>query len=241
LRIAHLELAHVTRLTTMGELAASIAHEVNQPLGAMVTTAEACLRWLDRTPPDLREIRDAMASIVRDGHRGSEVIARVRALLKKEPHAMTPLDINAVVREIVSLVEPNLRGATLEFDLADGLPRVFGDRVLIQQVLLNLVLNAVEAMKAVVDRPRLLGIRTKACEQGGIVVAVEDAGVGIGPGQTEQIFTAFYTTKSDGLGLGLPLSRSVIEDHGGKLWMEPNEIHGVTFWFTLPKNGKTSA
>lgn len=241
LRFAHLELAHVTRLTTVGELAASIAHEVNQPLGAMVTSAAACLRWLDKTPPDLQEIRDAMASIVRDGHRGSEVIARVRALLKKEPHAKTPLDINAVVQEIVSLVEPSLRGAALELGLSDALPHVLGDRVLIQQVLLNLILNAVEAMKAVVDRPRFLGIRTEASQQGGIVVAVEDAGVGIGPERTDQVFAAFYTTKSDGLGLGLPLSRSVIEDHGGRLWVEPNEIHGVTFRFTLPENGRTAA
>lgn len=237
LRLSHLELAHVTRLATLGELAASIAHEVNQPLGAVVTSADACLRWLDKSPPNLKEIREAISSIVRDGHRGSEVIARVRALLKKEPHAKTLLDINVVVREIVNLVEPNLRGTTVELTLPEGLPHILGDRVLIQQVLLNLIFNAVDAMKVVTDRPRYLGIRTDYSQEGEILVAVKDVGIGIGPEQANHIFTAFYTTKSDGLGLGLPLCRSVIEDHGGKLWLEANEGHGVTFWFTLPDNG----
>lgn len=234
LRLAHLELAHVTRLTTMGELAASIAHEVNQPLGAIVTNADTCLRWLDRGSPDLKEIRAAISSIVRDGHRGSEVIARVRALLKKNPPEKVLLDINAVVREIVGMVEPNLRSAVLEFGLTENLPFVFGDRVLIQQVLLNLILNAIDAMKSVTDRPCLLGIRTEAHDEGGVAVSVEDAGAGILPEQMDRIFTAFCTTKSGGLGLGLSLSRSIIEDHGGRLWFVPNETHGVTFRFTLP-------
>ena len=189
LRVDHVELAHVTRLATIGELAASLAHEVNQPLGAVVTSAEACLRWLDRDPPHLPEAREAIASIVRDGHRGSEVVARVRALLKKESQAKTWLNINVVVRDIVSLLEPNLRGASVEFVLAEGLPQVYGDRVLIQQVLLNLILNAVEAMGEVTDRPRYLGIRTEVSAEDGLVVAVEDVGVGVPPEQRDRIFT----------------------------------------------------
>jgi C4-dicarboxylate-specific signal transduction histidine kinase len=239
LRVDHLELAHVTRLATIGELAASIAHEVNQPLGAIVTSAEACLRWLNRDPPHLSEAREAISSIVRDGHRGSEVIARVRGLLKKESQAKMLLTINVVVLEIVSLLEPNLRGVSVEYALAEGLPQLHGDRVLLQQVLLNLILNALDAMETVTDRQRFLSIRTELSGEA-IVVAVEDAGTGIDPEQRDRIFTAFYTTKSDGLGLGLPLSRSVIEDHGGRLWLEPNALHGVTFRFTLPANGKTT-
>ncbi|HSI85924.1 MAG: PAS domain-containing protein [Candidatus Methylacidiphilales bacterium] len=238
LRLAHMELAHVTRLTTIGELTASIAHEVNQPLGAVVTNADACLRWLNRESPNLNEIREAISSIIRDGHRGSEVIARVRALLKKAPPEKQRLDINTVIREIVAMVEPNLCGATLEFALTDGLPLVLGDRVLIQQVLLNLILNAVEAMKLVTGRPRLLGICTKARDEGGVWVRVTDAGEGIKREHLDRVFTAFYTTKSDGLGLGLSLSRSIIEDHGGRLWVTSNETHGVTFQFTLPEKLK---
>ena len=198
-----------------------------------MTSAEACLRWLDRDPPDWSEAREAISSIVRDGHRGSQVIARVRALLKKESQAKTRVDVNALVREIVNLLEPNLRGVSLEFGLQERLPLVLGDRVLIQQILLNLILNALDAMRTVTDRARFLGIRTQFSAES-IVVSVEDAGVGIVPEHRDRVFTAFYTTKSDGLGLGLPLSRSVIEDHGGKLWLEPNHLHGVTFRFTLP-------
>jgi signal transduction histidine kinase len=230
------ELGRVARVTTMGELAASIAHEVNQPLAAVVTNGNACLRWLSADPPNLDEARTAVSRIVRDGNRAGDVIARIRALLRKGEPVARPVDINEIIREMVALTrsEVHRRGASLQTDLATHLPTALGDRVRLQQLLLNLVLNALDAMSAVTDRPRLVRIRTNATEPKWILVAVEDAGVGLDPEQVARLFDAFYTTKPEGLGMGLSISRSIVEAHSGRLWATPNEGPGATFQFTLP-------
>jgi len=234
LRKAQANLAHVTRLTTVGELTASIAHEVNQPLAAVVMNANTCLRWLDRHPPDLDEARAATRRIVRDGNRGSDIIARIRGMLKKEPPTRTRLNVNDVVHETIALARMDLHGAVLQTDLAEPLPEVTADRVQLQQVLLNLTVNAIDAMKPVTDRPRELLIRTRKHDEGAVLVAVQDSGVGLDSKQMEQIFETFYTTKPEGLGMGLAICRSIIEGHGGRLWAQPNKKHGATFQFTLP-------
>ena len=234
LRKAEANLARATRLTTMGELAASIAHEVNQPLAAIVTNAEACLRWLDRQSPDLDEARDAVQEIIRDANRGSDVIARIRRSLKKEPPSRMRLNINEIVRETIALARVDLQGTAVQTELAGRLPDVSADRVLLQQVLLNLTVNAIDAMKPVTDRPRLLRIRTEDHEGPAIQVSVQDSGVGLNLKQLDQIFEPFYTTKTDGLGMGLSVCRSIVEDYGGRLWAEPSPGTGATFQFTLP-------
>jgi len=237
LRQEQLKLAHVARLTTVGELTASIAHEVNQPLAAVVLNGNACLRWLDREVPDLNEARDAVRRIIRDGNRGSEVIARIRALLKREPPQKLSLDVNQVIQETLALARVDLQGAALQVELTDSLPKVTADRVQLQQVLLNLTVNAIDAMKPVTDRPRVLRVLTKRQgDQGdqGVVVVVQDTGVGLDAKLREQVFETFHTTKPDGLGMGLSICRSIIEGHGGRLWAESPEGPGARFQFTLP-------
>ena len=231
---AQANLARIARLTTMGELTASIAHEVNQPLAAVVTNANACLRWLDRASPDLDEARDAIRRIIRDGNRGSEVIARIRAILNKEPKAKEKLDINDVVRETIALTRVYLQGASLQTELSPALPGVLADRVQLQQVLLNLMVNAIDAMKTVTDRPRILRLQTKSIEGGDILVVVQDSGIGLDQKLMDQLFEVFYTTKPQGMGMGLAISRSIIDGHGGRLWAEANDGPGATFKFTLP-------
>ena len=231
---AQAHLNHITHLTMMGELAASIAHEVNQPLAAVVTNANASLRWLKREPPDLSEAREAVQRIIRDGNRGSDVIARIRALLKKEPPASVRLQINEVIHEIIALTQNRLRGITLRTELAEKLPPVPADRVHLQQVLLNLMTNAVDAMKPVTDRPRILHIQTRLQAPGAVLVTVRDSGLGVDPKNIEHLFDPFYTTKPQGLGMGLSISRSIVEAHGGRLWVEPGGGPGATFRFTLP-------
>jgi len=233
---AQVELAHVTRITTMGELTASIAHEVNQPLAAVVTNGNACLRWLAADPPNFDEARDAVRRIVRDGNRASDVIARIRSLVKKSGSVAARLDMNSTVREILALTQSEVdrRGASLQTDLAADLPAVTGDRVQLQQVLLNLIINALDAMSALTDRPRVIRVRTRATESKSILVAVEDSGVGLDPEQAARLFDAFYTTKVEGLGMGLSISRSIVEAHGGRLWATANQGPGATFQFTLP-------
>jgi signal transduction histidine kinase len=230
------ELARVARVTAMGELTASIAHEVNQPLAAVVTNGNASLRWLANEPPNFDEARQALRNIVRDGNRASDVIARIRAVLKKSEPAAGRLDLNEIIREIVALTQGEVerRGASLRTDLAANLPAVMGDRVRLQQVLLNLVINALDAMNDVMDRPRAIEVRTRAQEPKSILIAVEDSGIGLGPEKGSRLFDAFYTTKPDGLGMGLSISRSIVEEHGGRLWAAPNEGRGATFQFTLP-------
>ena len=236
LRKAQGELAHVTRVMTMGELAASIAHEVNQPLTGVLTNGQACLRWLARHPPDFAEVREAVRRMLRDGSRASDVMARIRTLLRKADPQKTRLAINDVIGEVVSLAESEVRRhqVLLKTELATDLPPVLADRIQLQQVLLNLTLNGMEAMQTVTDRPRELIIRSQIEERVAIRIAVQDAGVGLDPQDLDRIFTAFVTTKPEGLGMGLAISRSIIESHGGRLWATPNAGPGATVQFTLP-------
>jgi len=238
LRKAQADLARVTRAMTMGELAASIAHEVNQPIAGVVTNANACLRWLARDTPDLGEAREAVRRIVRDGNRASEVIGRIRALVGKTGTAKERLDLNGAIREAIALVQGEVRRArvALRTELAGELPPVLGDRVQLQQVVFNLITNGIEAMSAVADRSRELIIRTTRGDDGDVRIAVQDSGVGLDAETAKRIFDAFYTTKSGGMGMGLSISRSIVEDHGGRLWAVPNDGPGATFQFTLSKH-----
>jgi len=237
LQEAQAELAHVTRVMTLGELTASIAHEVNQPLAAIVADANASLHWLAASPPDLGSVREALDAIVKDGHRASEVIQRIRQLATKTSPQKARLDMNDVIRDVVPLIGSEMRSheVSLRIDLAPALPPVLADRVQLQQVLINLVMNGIEAMASIDGRSRELVIRSQPGDDDHVVVAVQDAGVGIDAQKTDQLFSAFYTTKPDGMGMGLSISRSIIEAHGGRLWATPNPDHGATFHFALPK------
>ena len=235
LQAVQAELAHVTRVMTLGELAASIAHEVNQPLAAVVADATASLNWLASVPPDLDRVRDALDAIVTDAHRAGEVIQRIRQLATKSVPRKDWLDVNSIVRDVEPLLRAELRRheVALELDLAPGLPPVLGDRVQLQQVLLNLVMNGIEAMATVTDRPRELLIRSHPHEDAQVRVAVQDTGVGIDPNDLDQLFSAFFTTKPAGMGMGLSICRSIVDAHGGRLWATPNAGHGATFHFAL--------
>jgi C4-dicarboxylate-specific signal transduction histidine kinase len=234
------ELARVSRVTTMGELTASIAHEVNQPLAAVVTNGNACLRWLAAEPPNFGEVREGLQRIVRDGKRASDVIARIRAVLNKSEPFADRLDINEIIHEMAALTQGEVerRGATLRQEPGSDLPKLTGDRVQLQQLLLNLVINALDAMSGVTDRPREVSIRSSSPDGKSVLVAVEDSGIGLDPGQRTRLFDAFYTTKPDGLGMGLSISRSIVEAHGGRLWATQNEGPGATFQFSLPARGE---
>jgi signal transduction histidine kinase len=220
----------------MGELAASIAHEVNQPLAGIATNANACLRWLAGESPNLNEAREAVRRIIRDGNRAGEVISRMRALFKKARTAKERLDINEAVEEVVILTQSEMRRnkVALRMELAADLPSVMGDRVQLQQVVVNLILNAIEAMSTLEDRERDLVITTQRGEADEIRVAVQDSGIGLDPDNAERIFDAFHTTKPGGLGMGLSISRSIVERHDGRLWAVSNQGPGATFQFTLP-------
>jgi PAS domain S-box-containing protein len=237
---AQSELAHVTRVMTMGELAASIAHEVNQPLAAIVANGGACLRWLMGDSPDLGEVRESAQRIIRDGKRASDVISRIRGLVRKTDPEKTPLDINQAVREVINLTQSEAVGkaVAIRTELASELPFVLGDRVQLQQVILNLVMNGIEAMNPVKDRPREMLIRSSEHESDKVLVAVQDSGVGIDAQHLEKIFGTFYTTKSQGMGMGLAICRSIVENHGGRLWATPNDGPGATFQFTLQVGGE---
>ena len=236
LRQAQTELAHVTRITTLGELTASIAHEVNQPLAAIVTNGAACLRWLAPQPPDLAEARGAVECMISDGHRASEVIQRLRALCQKTDPQKTRLDINDVIEEALLLVQREVldHRVVLLRDLARAVTPVLGDRVQLQQVIINLVMNGMEAMADVTDRPRDLLIRSQQRAPDQVLVTVQDSGIGIAPQNADRLFGSFYTTKPCGMGMGLSISRSIIEAHDGRLWAAPNSGPGATFQFTLP-------
>jgi C4-dicarboxylate-specific signal transduction histidine kinase len=236
LRKAQAELAHVTRVTTLGEMTASIAHEVNQPLAAIVANAEACLRWLDRETPDLDAARYSVEWIINDGNRASEVIRRVRALANKADSEKAPLDVNDVVREVSALVKRELisHRVSLRTELAPALPMILADRVQLQQVIINLVMNGIEAMQSVTDRPRELVIRSRQDETQQVLVSVTDCGVGISAENADRLFNAFFTTKSGGMGMGLSICRSIVEAHGGRLSASGNVGPGATFQFVLP-------
>jgi PAS domain S-box-containing protein len=236
LQTARTELARVSRLTTLGELSTSIAHEVSQPLGAMVASAGACVRWLGAQPPAMAEARAALDNIVADGKRARDVIGRIRALTKRQAPRKEMLDINQKIAEVLALTEHERlsHDIVVRTDLDRTLPRVTGDRVQVQQVLLNLIMNAIEAMSAVAGRARELTIVSRKDSSNGVQVEVRDSGIGLDPQRAGQLFEAFYTTKSEGLGMGLSISRSIIEAHGGRLWAGVNEPHGAVFAFSLP-------
>ena len=235
LQQAQAELAHVTRVTTLGELTASIAHEVNQPLAGIITNGDACLRWLRNEPPNLEEARGAVARMIRDGNRASEVIRRLRALTRKSDPQKMPLDINDVVQDVVALVQREVLNhrVRLRLDLDPKLTTVFGDRVQLQQVIINMIMNGIEAMGAVTDRPRELVIRSRRHEPDQALVAVQDSGTGIDPDNMDRLFNAFFTTKPNGMGMGLSICRSIVEAHGGEMWALPNDGPGATFSFTV--------
>jgi C4-dicarboxylate-specific signal transduction histidine kinase len=233
---AQAEIARVTRLSAMGALAASISHEVNQPLAAVVTNADACMIWLSSDPPNLEEARAAVESIAQQGTRASDVVRHIRAMFTKAAPERSRVQVNDLIREVGTLVEgAALRSqVTLETELAADLQATIGDRVQLQQVIVNLILNGIEAMSEVVERPRRLVIRSQMQNSDEILVAVRDSGVGIAPKDEKRIFDAFFTTKAQGMGMGLSISHSIIEAHGGRLWATRNNDFGATFQFTLP-------
>jgi PAS domain S-box-containing protein len=235
---AQAELAHVARVTALGELAASIAHEVNQPLAAVVTHAAACQRWLDRDPPNLEEARSTVQSIINDGNRAGEVIQHVRALVNKTVDQKAPLDINKVVNDVITLLHYELAShrISLRTELAPALCPVLGDPIQLQQVILNLVINGIEAMQPVTDRRRELVIRTHQDEAGQILVAIRDCGTGLAAANASRLFEAFFTTKSHGMGMGLSICRSIVESHGGRLSASSHAGPGATFQFVLPRH-----
>jgi PAS domain S-box-containing protein len=234
---ARTELTHVARVTTLSMLTASIAHEVNQPLSGIVTNASTCLRMLDANPPDLDGARETARRTIRDGHRASDVIARLRALFSKRDFTLELLDLNEVAREVIalSLSELQRNRVILQPELGEDLPTIKGDRVQLQQVILNLLRNASDAMTNVDDRPRQLVIRTECDEGDRVRLSVQDSGVGLDPQHLDKPFEAFYTTKRDGMGIGLSVSRSIVDNHHGRLWAAPNDGPGATFSFSLPR------
>jgi len=242
---ARSELARVASVMSLGALAAAIAHEVNQPLQGIITNAGTCLRMLDADPPNVDGARETARRTSRDGYRASDVITRLRALFAKEGATTQSVDLNEATREVIALSSSGLQRSRviLRPELADGLPPVTGDRVQLQQVILNLLLNASDAMRSIEDRPRHLVIRTELDGDERVRLSVQDIGVGIDPHLLERIFDAFYTTKSGGMGIGLSVSRSIIENHHGRLWAVPNDGPGATFSFSIPRasEGMTDA
>jgi PAS domain S-box-containing protein len=238
LRQLEADLAHINRVNMMGELTASIAHEVNQPLSGIVSNGSACLRWLAGDPPNVEEVREAVRDIVRDGKRAGEVIARIRALTRRAAPPREELDLNETIREVLALVgdEAKRRNVTIRTQFADEVVPVSGDRVQLQQVVLNLVMNAIEAMSCVGERPRLLVVSTRNIDPDQVEVTVEDSGTGLDPNTMSRIFEPFYTTKSGGMGMGLSISRSILQNHGGRLWATAKDGPGTSFHFTLPKH-----
>jgi PAS domain S-box-containing protein len=239
-RQVQMELAHASRVTTMGQLTGSIAHEVNQPITAMVIGAQTALRRLDRQPPDPEQVRQSFSQIVKYGTRAGAVVGRIRDMIKKGPPRDDLLEINGPIREVIELTrgEATKNRISVKAELAEGLPLIRGDRVQLQQVLLNLIMNAFEAMTGVGDGARELVIRTDKAGSGDVLVVVRDSGPGLAPATPARIFDAFYTTKTAGLGMGLSICRSIIEAHRGQLWASANEPRGAAFHFTLPPQDK---
>jgi C4-dicarboxylate-specific signal transduction histidine kinase len=240
LRQAQAELAHVNRVTTMGQLAASITHEVIQPIAAGINEAYAARRWLGTQPPNLDEVRQSLDRLVHEGNRATDVIGRIRSMFKKTPPRKDSVDMNDAVREVVGLTHGELVKNNVEMQtrLAEDLPRIQGDRVQLEQVVLNLIVNAVEAMSSVGEGPRELLISTRT-DASGVLVTVRDSGPGLSAESLERLFDAFYTTKADGMGMGLAVCRSIVEVHGGRIWVSSDFRQGAIFQFTLPLGGPT--
>lgn len=236
LQAAQAQMARMARVTTMGELTSSIAHEINQPLAAVVTNGDASLRWLGNDPPNLAKTRESITGMIKEANRASEVIKRIRALAKKTPPQKAHLKVNEVIDEAIGLVGGQLarQGVVLRKELVPNLPPVIGDRVQVQQVILNLIANGIEAMEGVTGRPRELSIGAKSTDDGRVLISVSDCGTGIEPESADHLFEAFFTTKQEGMGLGLSISRTIVEGHQGRLWATPNTQGGATFQFTLP-------
>jgi C4-dicarboxylate-specific signal transduction histidine kinase len=237
------ELARAARITTIGELTASIAHEVNQPLAAVVANADACVAWLSREHPDLAEARAAAERATQGATRASEVIARIRSLITKATPEKSRVQINRVIEQTAALAEGQAarNSVTITLELSPDLPIVFGDSIQLQQVILNLVVNGIEAMTSVTDRQRILTLRTEAESKCQIRVSVQDSGVGLKEEVMRRLFEPFFTTRAKGMGMGLSISRSIIEAHGGRLWAESNGSGGAIFQFTLPSEDRPSA
>ena len=236
LQEAQSELARVARLTTMGEFAASIAHEFNQPLAAMVANGRAARRWLNRDVPDLVEAQEAITSAIKAADRASEVVTRIRALLRNDKPEFLAVDINSVIRDVLTLTNSTLqtRNVLVRTRLLADLPQIRGDRIGLQQVIMNLITNGTDAMSSITDRPRVLRIESQIEASGNVLVAVADVGTGFDPGIADRIFDPLFTTKPNGMGLGLSICRSIIEAHGGRLWASPGSPHGAVFQFTMP-------
>jgi PAS domain S-box-containing protein len=237
LRVSRHELTQVSRRTTMGAMTASIAHEVNQPLAAIVANANAGLRWLARGAPDLAEVRAILKRIVSDGLRASQVVASIRSMFGKDRGETSPLTVNDLIDEVLNLVNGELAShrISLQKELCDGLPKVMADRVQMQQVLLNLIMNAIEAMSSITVRERVLMVKSQAFQSDFVLITLQDSGTGIDPTHMDRIFDAFFTTKDRGMGMGLSICRSIIESHGGQLWAAPHNPHGTIFYVKLPK------
>ena len=236
LRAAHSELARVSQLSAMGAMTASIGHEIRQPLAAMVIGAHAGLRWISKSPPDLDEVSQALKSIIKEGQRTSDILDAIRAMFKKDDQEIAPVDINHLVRDVLDLVqsEAQQQGVLVKAELADQLPQIFGNRIQLQQVIRNLAINAIEAMDINAERERVLRVKSAIDRPNGLLITVEDTGTGIDPQNVERVFDAMFTTKSDGMGMGLSICRSIIEAHHGRLWVSPGVPHGAVFQFVLP-------
>jgi len=234
------ELAHVARVSSLSALTASIAHEVNQPLSGIITNASTCLRMLDADPPNVDGARETAKRTIRDGRRASEIVTRLRGLFTKREVGTEPVDMNEAIREVLALSLSELQRwrVVVSAELADNLPPARGDRVQLQQVFLNLIMNAADAMSGVDDRPRELTVTSELAEGGDVRVAVQDTGVGFEPQAVDRLFEAFYSTKRGGMGIGLSVSRSIIERHHGRLWAKPNQGQGATFAFSIPTDTK---
>jgi two-component system, LuxR family, sensor kinase FixL len=234
---AQADLAHASRVATLGELAASIVHEVNQPISAIVANGDACLRWLGQKPPDLNEARDSVEAMIRDSYRAGEVVRRLRGLAKRTEPQKVRLDFNEIIDDVVLVVKREMlrHHVAARIELADTLPPVLGDRIQLQQVVLNLIMNALDAMASVTARPRELIVRAQPHGDDHIIVAVQDCGIGFDANNANRLFAAFFTTKPGGMGMGLAICRSIIEAHGGRLWASPNAGPGATFQFILPR------
>jgi len=233
---ARSQLAHVARMTTLGGMTANIAHEVNQPLTAVLINGNACLHWLDAEPPDLNEARKNISNIVRDANRASEIVVQVRDLTKGQPPVSEGLSVNEIILATTALIDREIRQnqITIQTQLSDDVPPIKGDRVQLQQVLLNLLLNAIEALRLVAVGSRRLVIASANKDSNNVLISVHDTGNGISSGDLDCLFDPFYTTKTDGMGIGLTISRSIVETHGGRIWATPNSPRGAVFHFTLP-------